>query len=136
MMQTLAKTLASIGLGVLIALSAIGLSVSFGLHTAHAQQLEADDILDSEFGDSTGLGQGDLETTIGGIIRVILGLLGVIAVCIVLLGGFRWMTAGGNEEKVSEAKRLLLAGVIGLAIILSAWAISSFAIESLMSAMQ
>ena len=136
MMQTFAKVLTSVSVGALLALSAIGLSQSFGLNFAHAEQLGADDILSTDFGDSTGLGQADLQTTIGNIIRDILMLLGVVAVCIVLMGGFKWMTAGGNEEKVSEAKRLLLAGVIGLAIILSAWAISSFVVSSLVTAMQ
>ena len=136
MMQKLAKAFASIGVGALLAVSAIGLSQSFGFNMAHAEALGADDILSTDFGDSTGLGQSDLQTTIGNIIRDILMLLGVVAVCIVLMGGFKWMTAGGNEEKVSEAKRLLLAGVIGLAIILSAWAISSFVVTSLVTAMQ
>lgn len=145
MMQHLAKAFASISVGVLLALSAIGLSQSFGLSVAHAQedttttttgQLGADDILPSSFGDSTGLGQSDIQTTVGNIIRDVLMLLGIVAVCIVLMGGFKWMTAGGNEEKVSEAKHLLLAGVIGLAIILSAWAISSFVVTSLVTAIQ
>ena len=76
----------------------------------------------------------DAHTTIGNLIRVFLGFLGIIAVVMVLLGGFKWMTASGNEDKVSEAKRLLIAGVIGLAIILSAFAITSFVIDSVITA--
>jgi len=82
------------------------------------------------------LSAGDPRTIVGRIINVILGFLGVIAVAIILLGGFKWMTAGGNEDKVSEAKKLLGAGVIGLVIILAAWAIATFVIDQIYSATQ
>jgi hypothetical protein len=80
------------------------------------------------------LGNKSLQTTIGSIINVVLGLLGVIAVVIILVGGFKWMTAGGNEEKVTEARTMIFQGIIGLAIILSAWAIALFVLNSLSSA--
>jgi hypothetical protein len=80
------------------------------------------------------LSNTDPRIVIGRIINLALGFLGVIAVAIVLLGGFKWMTAGGNEEKTGEAKNLLGAGVIGLVIILSAWAIANFIINSLNTA--
>lgn len=82
------------------------------------------------------LSQADPRTVIGRIINMALGFLGVLAVGIVLLGGFKWMTAGGNEEKTGEAKKLLGAGVIGLVIILSSWAIANFIISSLNTAVQ
>lgn len=84
---------------------------------------------------SNGLGNtlsnSDPRAAVGRIINVVLGFLGVIAVGIILLGGFKWMTGGGNEDKVGEAKKLLGAGVIGLVIILSAWAIATFVINQL-----
>lgn len=128
-MKTLVRYAVSIALGFAIALPFVRLPL------AHAAgQLQADDLLSSDFGDSTGLGQADLQTTIGQLIRVALGFLGVVAVVIILLGGFKWMTAGGNDEKVGEAKRLIIAGIIGLAIILSAYAIASFVISSIVGA--
>jgi len=77
------------------------------------------------------LGNKNLIDSIVGIINVVLGLLGIIAVVIILIAGFRWMTAGGNEDKVAEARKMIVAGIIGLAIILSAWAISRFVIVQL-----
>ncbi len=80
------------------------------------------------------LGNKDLRTIIGNIINVALSLLGVVAVVIILIGGFKWMTAGGSEDKVEEAKKLIFQGIIGLAIILSAWAIAIFVLNSLATA--
>lgn len=76
----------------------------------------------------------DPRTVIGRIINVALGFLGVIAVAIILYAGFKWMTAGGNEEHTAEARKLLAAGVIGLVIILTSWAIANFVINSLVNA--
>jgi hypothetical protein len=128
MMKTLLRFAISASLGLALALPFMHAPF------ARADQLSSDDLLSSDFGDSTGLGQGDLKQTIGSLINVALQFLGVVTVVIILYGGFKWMTAGGNEEKVGEAKRLIIAGIIGLAIILSAYAISSFVIGSILTA--
>lgn len=83
------------------------------------------------FAGTAGLGTADLPTTIASIIRTILGFLGIIAVVIILFGGFKWMTSGGNEDKVKEAKKLIISGIIGLVIVISAFAIASFVITQI-----
>ncbi len=135
MTSILARALSALGLGLLLLLPAAGL-FNANIQFAHADELEAEDFFDDDFTDNTGLGQSDLKSTIGNLINVFLGFLGIIAVLIVLMGGFKWMTAGGNDDKVAEAKRLLVAGIIGLAIILSAYAISSFVLSSVLEASQ
>jgi len=91
---------------------------------------------------SFGLGQNDPAATLGlgttalddavvKLINVMLGFLGLIAVVIILIGGFRWMTAGGNEDKVGQARKTIFAGIIGLAIILFAWGITIFVVQQL-----
>ena len=90
--------------------------------------------IQSQAAGAIGLGTRDVRVTIARIINVALGMLGIVAVVIVLSGGFKWMVAGGDEGKVDEAKKLITAGVIGLAIILSAYAIASFVISSLIQA--
>ena len=86
------------------------------------------------YGEASGLGTQSLQATITSIIRVALSLLGIVALVIVLMGGFKWMTAGGSEDKVKEAKRLIFQGIIGMAIVLSAFAITTFVVESLTTA--
>lgn len=82
-------------------------------------------------------GEGsDLRQTIANIINVALGFLGIIAVIIVLVGGFKYMVAGGDETKTKEARGWIISGIIGLAIILSGWAITSFVIGQLIEATQ
>ncbi len=95
---------------------------------------EGDAIYGLEDMGELGLGKQDLKATIGSVISVILGFLGVVAIVIVLMGGFKYMTAGGAAEKTDEAKKYIINGIIGLAIILAAYAITSFVLDSLMTA--
>ena len=74
------------------------------------------------------MGTADLESTVVNIIQWVLGFLGLIAVIFILYGGFVWMTASGNEEKVSKAKKVITAAVIGLIVVLLAWAIVIFVV--------
>ena len=62
------------------------------------------------------------------IVTYLLTFLGIIAVVVILLGGFRWMTAGGNEDNVTSAKNTVIAGMIGLVIVLSAYVIVNFVV--------
>ena len=90
--------------------------------------------LGSDFSD-VGLGKtDDLKGSIADIINVVLGFLGIVAVIIILAGGFKWMTAGGNEDQVGEARKMIIGGVIGLAVIFAAWAIAAFVISNLLTA--
>lgn len=90
--------------------------------------------LGTEYAGQIGLGGQDIRTTVASIIRTAMGLLGIVAVVIILIGGFTWMTAGGNDDKVGEAKKWIFSGIIGLAIILSAYALSSYVINELLTA--
>lgn len=84
---------------------------------------------DGELADTFGIGSRDVEEIVIGIIQWILGILALIAVIMILIGGFIWMTAGGNDDKIKTAKGLLRAAIIGLVIILAAWGISIYAIN-------
>lgn len=78
-------------------------------------------------GGTLGLGSKDLKDTVITFIQWVLGLLALIAVIMILIGGFQWLTAGGNEEKVASAKKVISAAIIGLVVVLLAWAIAIFA---------
>lgn len=101
---------------------------------AFAQLTEAQDRLE-DVGDVVGEGtQQDLPTLIGNFINVFLSILGIIFVVLVVYAGFLYMTASGEDEKVKKAKKLLTQAVIGIVIVVTAYAISSFVIDSLITA--
>lgn len=81
-----------------------------------------------------GLGDTDLITLVQNIIRIILGLLGLIAVILILYGGFMWMTAAGNDDQITKAKGIMKAAIIGLIVIFAAWAVAEFVISRMMTA--
>ncbi|MCU0679460.1 MAG: pilin [Planctomycetes bacterium] len=82
------------------------------------------------------LADGDPRTAAVNLVKLLMTFLGIIAVVIILLGGFKWMTAAGNEDKVAEAKKLIAAGIIGLVIILSAFLIVNFVITNVSQSLQ
>jgi len=85
-------------------------------------------------GNNTGLGNTDPREMAANVVNVILGFLGIIAVILILAGGFMWMTAAGNEDKVGTAKKVMTAGVVGLVIVLAAFGIAKFVIGALVTA--
>lgn len=87
-----------------------------------------------EVGTAIGLGNEDPRKTAASVINVLLGFLGIVAVIIILLGGFKWMVSGSNDDKVGESKKMITSGIIGLVIILSAFAISTFVLSALLNA--
>lgn len=88
----------------------------------------------NEVGAEIALPEEDPRIIAARIIRAALGFLGIVALGIVLYGGFVWMTSGGNEEKISKAKKILTNGLIGLIIIVFAFSITQFILSRLMEA--
>ncbi|MCK4968589.1 MAG: TrbC/VirB2 family protein, partial [Candidatus Aenigmarchaeota archaeon] len=80
---------------------------------------------------ATNYSDAGLPTIIGRTLKLILSFLGLIALIIVVYGGIIWMTAGGNPEKISKAKKIMISGLIGVLIIAFSYAIASFIISKL-----
>lgn len=106
----------------------------------HAQVLTGEELFGGtatsgqEFATGAGLASGNLTTTIASLIRTAMGFLGIIAVIITLYGGFLWMTAAGNDDKVKQAKKVMISGLIGLVIVIAAFTLASFVIGQLTTA--
>ena len=73
----------------------------------------------------------DIRVTIGRIIQFALGFLGIIALLIIIYAGFKWMTSGGDEAKIAEAKKTLINATIGLVIISSSWGLATWLISKI-----
>lgn len=75
----------------------------------------------------------DAPELIGNLLAVVLGFTGTIFFILVVYAGLMWMTAVGNEESIKKAQSILKTAIIGLIIVLSAYAITKFIGSSLQS---
>ena len=82
----------------------------------------------------TGLPSDNTATTfIFRIIQILLVVAGIIAVIFLIIGGFRYITAGGNEESSEAARKTLTNAIIGLVIIILAFVIVNVISNALVS---
>jgi len=85
------------------------------------------------FGQDAGIASSQsLEEKIIEFIRLFLGFLGLIFIILIIIAGFRWMTSGGNDEIINKSKAMIKSSIIGLAIILFSFIITSFVMRLFM----
>jgi len=82
-------------------------------------------------GSKAGYQDSDVYAFSGKVINMALSMLAVLFMGVMLYAGIRWMTSRGNEEYSKKAKTALEAGIIGLIIIIMAYAISTFVLDQL-----
>ncbi len=70
-------------------------------------------------------------TTLAMGIRLVLSLLATIFLVLVIIAGYKWMTAGGNEEVVRESQRSIKQAIIGLLVVLAAYGLTYFIFQNL-----
>ncbi len=68
------------------------------------------------------------------LINVAIGLAGIIAVVVIVFGGQRYITSAGEPGKAKQAKDMIMYGVVGLIVIVLAWAIVNFVISGVAGA--
>lgn len=72
----------------------------------------------------------NLMTMLGTIINVVLGVVGFVAVVMIIMGGISFITSQGDAAKVTRARNTILYGVIGLIVAILAFAIVNFVLTS------
>ncbi|MFA6410018.1 MAG: hypothetical protein WCW26_00370 [Candidatus Buchananbacteria bacterium] len=60
----------------------------------------------------------------GRAINYFFGVLGVVFLTALLVGGYLWMTAGGNEEKVKKGQGWVVNGINGIIVVFLAYALA------------
>lgn len=75
-------------------------------------------------------GAGGIFTT---IVNILLYIIGAIAVIMLIIGGIRYVTSGGDSSAVTAAKNTILYAIIGIIIALLAYAIVNFVLTSLLA---
>lgn len=63
--------------------------------------------------------------------RWILGLVGSLALLMFIYGGFTFLISAGSSEKIGEARKILIAAVVGLLIVFASYIIIQFILKSL-----
>lgn len=76
----------------------------------------------------------DPAVIIGSIVGVALSLVGVVFLVLMVYGGYIWMTAGGDAEKIKKAQTLIRNALIGLVIVTAGYIITSFVLEKVLEA--
>lgn len=79
-------------------------------------------------------GHGQLPKYIGEVIKIILGLLGIIFLSMVVYAGFKWLTAAGDEKKVGDAINIINHALFGLAIVVGAYVITHWVVDMITKA--
>lgn len=103
--------------------------------TAHAASVdEAQNILKGVGERVFGSGESDVAVIVGRVIQTVLGIIGIIFTVLIIFGGILYMTAAGNQEQVTKARTLLRDSIIGLAIIITSFAITEFIVFNILSA--
>jgi len=72
-----------------------------------------------------------LTEIIGTVIGVGLSLIGIIFLVLMIYAGYNWLTAQGEEEKVAKAKSTITQAVIGIIIVVGAYAVWTFVFSRL-----
>jgi len=67
-----------------------------------------------------------LQTRTGQIIGFVLSFVGVLFLILMIYAGLTWMTAGGNLEQVKKARSLMINAILGLIVVMGAYAITAF----------
>lgn len=123
---------------VLIALFTAGQALAQTRPTLAGQSQSGQGIID--FLDETALKGGltadpktetDVFGLIAGIVNVVLSLIGIIFFALTFYHGFRWMTAGGAEDTIKEAKTGIKQSLIGITIVLSSFVLTNFVLNRL-----
>ncbi len=75
---------------------------------------------------TSGFGGSTIGSVIATVIQAALGLLALIFIVLMIVAGFQWMTASGNEAQVKKSLDTIKTAIIGLVIVLAAYTITYF----------
>jgi type IV secretion system pilin len=93
---------------------------------AHAIGIQDTQQLIGTTAGGAGVSTATVDSLAAEVIKTILGILGAVFFVLILYGGFTYMTAAGADEKIKKAKQIIIAAIIGLAIVIFAYSIAAF----------
>lgn len=81
--------------------------------------------------DVSPVGDTDVPTIIGNVIKAVLGIIGAVALFMFVYGGILLLSSGGRQDQIKKGKDVLIWAIIGIAVILTSYAVVSFVIAGL-----
>ena len=112
----------------LVPVLALGISAVAGSVDVSAQILNGLNSVNTGNGPTNLTGTGGAFTT---IVNVLLFIIGAVSVIMLIYGGIRYTTSGGNANSVTAAKNTIMYAIIGLIIAIFAFAIVNFVVDQL-----
>lgn len=74
-----------------------------------------------------------IPSLLGTIINSVLGIIGSLALVMFIYGGATWMLSGGNQERVTKGKQIIIWAALGIVIIFTAYALVKFVLTTITS---
>lgn len=124
------KTLAAGGLGVVAMALQAAPTFAAGNKVRCPDGTSVNSLKDCPTLKDNNLNSNDLMTTLNTIINVVIGIIGFVAVMVIILGGVQYTTSAGDSNKVKKAKDTIMYGIIGLVVALMAYSIVNFILSN------
>ena len=128
--QKISLGLMALAVGVSLFLSAPALadcSDSGALSTQQAIQCGTNGAAGTNQDSSTAA--SNVDTTITNLLNLLSTAVGIVSVVMIVVGGFRYITSSGEQEKVKSAKNTILYALIGLVVVALAQIIVKFVLN-------
>jgi hypothetical protein len=119
----------SISLKLILAMALVVSLMAFTALPAAAQSRQAVCEGVAAVGGSCGGGSGAVNNVIRQVVNILSSIVGVVAVIMIIWGGFKYVTSGGDSANVSGAKSTILYAIVGLIVVALAQAIVRFVLD-------
>lgn len=114
----------------LIIFSGLNLAQAAGLDDAFGNNLK--NAAETGAGYASASDKNNLTAIISQVILGLLSLLGIVFLILMVYAGFLWMTARGEEDKITDAKNTIRRAIVGLVIVAGSYAIAYFVFNQLL----
>lgn len=74
-------------------------------------------------------GEAALSKTIATVINILSAIGGIIAIILIIIGGVKYMTSGGDSNSAANARNTVLYAIVGLIIVVFAQVIVRFVLQ-------
>ena len=113
---------------------ALGETSGFPADRRQGQTDVPENVIAGQAGYDTSGDQYALSRTVGGIIRAVISMVGVVFLVLIVYAGVLWGTSSGNNEQITKAKGILRSSLIGLVIVTAAYGITALVFNFIIGA--